>query len=408
MRPANGPQKALFHLSFLLLGCGVAQAQSFEDAVRAARQADAQYAAQRATVDGRRLQARQAGSAFLPSASAGYSRTDASGSGARSLSVVQPLLSYDRYLTLQQSEPLAALAQAEARQADNDLLLRVHTAMAEIVRQREAIRSLGVQIDGLQEQYRRALRLRELGQGTVTEVSDFEVRVAVAQGNRVNQQTALQTAVRGFTLLTGLTPDVAKLQLVLPQTGQEPADAQAAAAVARESSPGPVSARLNLALTGIAARRVKAQYLPEVTFQAGYSQSAGASAVTQSRFGFNLSVPLSAGGYYQFQQAAIDLVRGQEGLRFAEESAASDAARLHQTVAALAEEVVIRKRALAGARLAVDANLKSYLGGVKSNIDVVTSYQILADAEVALVGSELARSEARLRLALLVNDRVLP
>ncbi len=398
----------MFHLLVLLLGCGAAQAQSFEEAVRAARLADAQYAAQRATVDGRRLQARQAWGAFLPSASAGYSRTDSGGSGKTSLSLTQPLLSYDRYLTLQQSDPLAALAQAEARQADSDLILRVHTAMAEIVRQRESMRSLGVQIDGLQEQYRRALRLRELGQGTVTEVSDFEVRVAVAQGNRVNMQTALQTAVRSFTLLTGLTPDVARLALTLPQTGAEPADALAAAAVARSSAPAPVSARLNLELTRIAARRVKAQYLPELSVQAGYSQSAGAAAVSQTRLGFNVNLPLNAGGYYQFQQAELDLVRAQENLRFAEDSAASDAARLHQTVAALAEEVQIRKRALDGARLAVDANLKSYLGGVKTNIDVVTSYQIQADAEVALVGSELARGEARLRLALLVNDRVLP
>ncbi|MDH4390031.1 MAG: TolC family protein [Aquabacterium sp.] len=390
------------------MGSGVAQAQSFEDAVRAARQADAQYAAQRASVDGRRLQSRQAASAYFPSASAGYTRTDSAGSAARSLSVTQPLVSYERYLTLQQSEPLAALAQAEARQADSDLILRVHTAMAEIVRQRESIRSLGVQIDGLQEQFRRAVRLRELGQGTVTEVSDFEVRVAVAQGNRVNQQTALQAAVRSFTLLTGLTPDVAKLALVLPQAGDEPADAQAAAAVARASAPAPVSARLNLALTRIASRRVKAQYLPELSIQAGYSQSAGAAAVNTAKLGFSVTVPLTAGGYYQFQQAEIDLVRAQESLRFAEESAASDAARLHQTAAALSEEVLIRKRALEGARLAVDANLKSYLGGVKSNIDVVTSYQILADAEVALVGSELARGEARLRLALLVSDRLLP
>jgi protease secretion system outer membrane protein len=408
MHPANGPLRALFVLFSMLLACRAALAQSFEDAVRAARLADAQYASQRAAVDGRRLQSRQAANAYMPNASAGYSRTDSAGSGKTSLSITQPLLSYERYLTLQQTEPLAGLAQAEARQADSDLILRVHTAMAEIVRQRESIRSLGVQIDGLQEQFRRAVRLRELGQGTVTEVSDFEVRVAVAQGNRVNMQTALQTAVRSFTLLTGLTPDVAGLALVLPQDIADPADALAAAAVARAGAPAPVSARLNLALTQIAARRVKAQYLPELSFQAGYSQSSGSAAANSARLGFSVSVPLSAGGYFQFQQAEIDLVRAEENLRFAEETAASDAARLHQTVAALAEEVDIRKRAVDGARLAVDANLKSYLGGVKSNIDVVTSYQILADAEVALVGSELARGEARLKLALLVNDRVLP
>ena len=44
MRPAKGPQRALVVLLSLLLGCGAARSQSFEDAVPAARQADAQHA----------------------------------------------------------------------------------------------------------------------------------------------------------------------------------------------------------------------------------------------------------------------------------------------------------------------------------------------------------------------------
>jgi hypothetical protein len=37
----------------------------------------------------------------------------------------------------------------------------------------------------------------------------------MARGNRVNPQTLLQSTLRSFTLLTGLTPGVAELQLVL-------------------------------------------------------------------------------------------------------------------------------------------------------------------------------------------------
>jgi outer membrane protein TolC len=38
---------------------------------------------------------------------------------------------------------------------------------------------------------------------------------------------------------------------------------------------------------------------------------------------------------------------------------------------------------------------------VKTNIDVISSYQALADAEVALVNADLQFNEARLRLHLL-------
>jgi outer membrane protein TolC len=51
--------------------------------------------------------------------------------------------------------------------------------------------------------------------------------------------------------------------------------------------------------------------------------------------------------------------------------------------------------------LALEGNIKSYQGGVKSNIDVVTSYQNLADAETALVNSEVARTETLLTIRLL-------
>jgi protease secretion system outer membrane protein len=64
-------------------------------------------------------------------------------------------------------------------------------------------------------------------------------------------------------------------------------------------------------------------------------------------------------------------------------------------------ELQIRRRAVEAAKLALEGNIKSYQGGVKSNIDVVTSYQNLADAETALVNSEVARTETLLTIRLL-------
>jgi outer membrane protein TolC len=115
-----------------------------------------------------------------------------------------------------------------------------------------------------------------------------------------------------------------------------------------------------------------------------------------------LTVPIGTGNYYDNQKAAVDLVQAQENLRFAQDSASTEAARLLAARQSLRDEVALRLRALQAARLSVEGTLKSYQGGVKSNIDVVTSYQNLADAENALVITRLAKSEAELRLRLLM------
>ena len=388
----------------------IGRAQTFEESVRAARTFDAQYTAQLAAVQGSRVSARQAGSAFYPYANVAFNQTDisAGGNSTQSLSLVQPLLSYSLYLSLKSSAPLSALADAAERQAHADMFLRVNNSMAEIVRNRESIRALNVQIKGLQEQLLRSSRMRELGQGTVTEVSDFEVRLSVAQANKVTLQNNLQSAERNFTLLTNIRPHVASLSVepVLPWA--ETRSLEELIDYARNHSTAAVTAQRNLELAEIAAKRVTAQFLPQVVAQVGRNYSAGNQSSDYSHVSVNLSVPLGASQYYESQKASTDITRAQETLRYAKDFASSETSRLYQAVISYSDEVAIRQRALTAAHLAVEGNEKSYQGGVKTNIDVLTSYQNLADAEVALVNSRLTKRDVELRLQILLDTTALP
>ncbi|MCZ2498674.1 hypothetical protein GN316_18070 [Xylophilus sp. Kf1] len=396
----------------LALACGAAgavQAQSYEQALDAARAVDAQFAAQRAGVDGRRAQSRQAGTAYYPSGAVAYNQADVSANGrsTRSVSLTQPLISYDRYLTLQQADPLAALAEAELAQAQADLAVRVFAAMADVVRNREQIRALAVQIAGLEEQLRRAGRMRELGQGTVTDVADFRVRVAVAQANSIGLRNALQAADRNFTLLTGLRGDIAAMQADVP-AWRDPRPLDQLIDEVRSSAPAARSARMNLALAEIARQRVKAQYLPQVSAQLARVATTGAGGATggsadTSRIAITLTAPIGFSPYYDDQRAAAEALRTQEALRFVQDGLATEVTRLDAAIRSYRDEYAVRQQAVDSARLSVDANVRSYQGGVKTNIDVVTSYQLLADAEAALVNTRLLSSEAELRLALLAG-----
>ncbi len=393
-------------LGWAVFGATAVHAQTYSDSVLAARRADAQYAAQLAAVQNRRAQARQAAGAFYPSAAVAYNQSDIAyaGRSTRTLSVTQPLLSWDRYLTLQQSDPLEALAEADLAQADNEMQLRVFNAMADIVRNREQIRAVSVQIDGLEEQLRRATRMRELGQGTVTEVSDFQVRVAVAQANRVNLRNNLQTALRSYALLTGQQADAARVQVDVP-AWDDTRGLDDVVAFVRDHAPPAVQARLNLRLAEIAAKRVPAQYAPQLQAQAVRTHISGSETASVSRVGLVLTAPLGANPYFDYQRAAADLLRAQENLRFAQDTQGNEATRLFTAIRSYRDEVQMRQQAVEAAKLAVEANVKSYQGGVKTNIDVVTSYQNLADAETALVNSQISKAEAELRLSLLARDQ---
>ncbi len=403
----NNVLKRSLQISVLFLAAGVvsvAQAQTFAESVQAARRADAQFSAALAAAQSRRATSRQSAGAFYPVASVNYNSADPNygGRNSRTIALQQPILSYDRYLTLQQSDPLAALADAEEAQAENEMTLRVFAAMADIVRNREQIRALGVQIEGLEEQLRRATRMRELGQGTVTEVSDFQVRVAAAQANRVNLRNALQAAERSYTLLTGLRANVAALQVDVPAWA-DPREPDAVVAQVRDDSPQSRVARLNVRLAEIAAKRVPAQYMPQVAAQLANTQVPGYTQTNTSRVAVTLTAPLGSSPYYDYQRAAADLAKAQDNLRFAQDTQANEATRLLSAIRSYRDEVQIRREAVEIARQSVEANIKSYQGGVKTNIDVISSYQAQADAEVGLVNSNISLSEAQLRLGLLTS-----
>jgi protease secretion system outer membrane protein len=380
-----------------------AESQTFTQALEAALKNDAAYSAAMVGVLSREIAAKEASASFYPSAGIKYGLPDVGqGSGVATLSLVQPIASYDRYLNRQQVDPLQAQARVQARQARDELNLRVFKAMADIVRTRETIRALDVQLRGLSEQLQRARRMRELGQGTITEVNDFEVRLAVAQANRVSQETTQQAAVRTLNRITGLSPVVGAVN-VSDASGSGPLpvdDENGFVTAVLASSTAVQAARLNVTLQEIAGKRVRAKYVP--TLNASVSRGTDGSNTGGVRFGISLDAPLSAGSLYEDQRAANDLVQANDNLRLAEQTTSSDALTLWRAAINQVREVEIRRRAVASAQLALEANIKSYQGGVKSNIDVVTSYQNLADSETALANSELALTETRLQQRLLL------
>jgi outer membrane protein TolC len=105
----------------LLIDAPLAFAQTYPEALAAARRNDPIYATRLAEVQDARLQARQAKFSYLPSVGVSYGESDI-GNSARTagVSVSQPLLDYDKFLAMQQARPLEQKAEQSARLVDFD------------------------------------------------------------------------------------------------------------------------------------------------------------------------------------------------------------------------------------------------------------------------------------------------
>jgi protease secretion system outer membrane protein len=129
-------------------------------------------------------------------------------------------------------------------------------------------------------------------------------------------------------------------------------------------------------------KKIKASFLPVVTAQYQYSKSAG-NTVSNSYVGLGLSVPLKAGTWYNIETAQANVLRAQENIRETESKVRLEADKLSSLAESGLEGLRIQGEAIAAAELSVEANTKSYQGGVRSAVDVLnaiqTSFQVKSD-----------------------------
>ena len=314
-----------------------------------------------------------------------------------SLSITQPLINGDRFLTYRQAAPRAQLATWTLVQRDQDLAFRLLRSVTELVRAREASQTIEFQISLLKEQAAQAQRLFDLGQGTITDVRDTAVRLAQATASRLAVLTRRRVAENKFAAITGsqlaigsFVPLPVPLRFVLNTQEQYTLGGQS-------GNPVIAVSRLNERIAELDAQRPKAALLPTVSVSAVKTETAGIS----SNF-VNLSVvfPLHAQTFAQISGARAQADLAREKRRQAEIEVQLDIERLRSLVESGQEELLIRKDAIVAAELAIQANLKSQQGGVRTAVDVLNSVQTLANVRNEYANTAATLAENYLSLLL--------
>lgn len=396
--------------SALVLGCcllaGTSQARDLQADFLAASQHEPIYSAAQTQSRNMRIEANIAGTAYFPRAGISLSQDATDNSTRRTARIVQPLVSAERWLITREASPRETIATQLGAQARIDLASRLFNAVHELTLSREKLALHQANLQSLEAQSESAKLASQVGQGTITDVLDTQVRLAQARSHILRLQADNETAQRSYASITGY----------LPAPGAYPLSPRSLSSLSApplqdtidqtlQSNPRLQAERQITALSSIQARRARAQFMPALN--ATWQRSVTNSATTnQSGVVLSLDMPLQYSTAYAFEAADNALVGQQQKERATQEGLLLDVQRLHAQALAAQKEVDISREAIDAAALSVSANEQSFAGGVRSKIDVLNALQAQLAAREAHLNAQLNLARILLSLRLLAGHDI--
>ena len=391
--------------TLLVLTATQAQARDLLADYQKALQFDPQYQTALADLTIAQRSAKEAQSVFYPEATFNTERLATDTATRASLGISQPLVDWARYLTYRQGAPKELLGEISLQVKQQDLANKLIKAAIDLVLANESLRLNETKIRSVEQQAQRAARMLQLGQGTVTDLRDIQVKQSQARGQQLAFESQLQVAVKQYAAITGETPRVQDFVLPPVQGSYAVLTLGEYTDIGLRANPSALAGRLNVELAQTEVQKIKASFVPTVQARYNYSKS-GDSTTSQSYVGVALSVPLRAGTVYNMQSAEATVVKTQEALRETESTIRLNADKLRGLVINGVEALKIQREAIEAAEFSVEANTKSYQGGVRTAVDVLNAIQTVFQVKSEYV--TLATTQAQNILALQLLAATVP
>ena len=392
-------------LSLALLTATQASARDLLADYQKALQFDPQYQTALADLTIAQRSAKQAQSVFYPEASFNTERLATDTATRMSLGVSQPLLDWERYLTFRQAAPKQLLGEISLQVKQQDLANKLIKAAIDLVLANESLRLNETKIRSVEQQAQRAARMLQLGQGTVTDLRDIQVKQSQARGQQLAFESQLQVALKQYAAMTGETPRVQDFVLPPVQGNYVVLSLGEYTDIGLRANPSALAGRLNVDLAQTEVQKIKASFVPTVQARYSYSVS-GDNTNSQAYVGMSLSVPLRASTVYNMQSAEATVIKTQEALRETESTIRLNADKLRGQVQNGIQALKIQREAIEAAEFSVEANTKSYQGGVRTAVDVLNAIQTVFQVKSEYV--TLATTQAQNILALQLLAATVP
>ena len=296
--------------------------------------------------------------------------------------ISQPIVNLQLAAQVAQGGPRSDLAKSTFVASAQELATRTVNAVNQLVLATETIKANQGQITALESQYKGAQRKYELGQGTVTDLLDVQVKFEQAKANDLTLKANLQAAQDQFNAITGEYPN--KTDFILPSKHEKFSVNTLAAILEKveKENPNILSAKANESIAKYDVVKSSGAWAPTLSYT---WQKTLYNSTTSLNNGLTLSIPIDANNYINTYGAVANAQKSSSERLATETQAKYEAQRLYALIEAAQESIKIKWMASDIARQSVIANQKSYEAGVKSTTDVLIAISTQFQARVDYV-----------------------
>jgi protease secretion system outer membrane protein len=339
--------------------------------------------------------ATQARVAYLPQGTLSNQRLQTDVTTRQTITITQPIIDLQNFATLRMAEPRQGFAEATFLVKQQDLAMRLLKASNAIILANENLKLNASKMAALDQQALAAKRKLELGQGTVTDLRDIEVKAAQAKSQQLTFKTALDVAAKQYAAITGERPKVAEFALDSKDRSLKLLPVNDYVDQALQNNPNLMATRFSERVAELEVQRSTGALLP--TFSATHSNSK-AGGVSNSYSGVLLNMPLQVGSFYARLGVEANYLKAKETTRDVEEKTRVEVEKLREQIETGLEALQIQKEAISAAELSLEANKKSYEGGVRSAVDILNATQTVFQVKSDFVTSLTTQAESILSL----------
>ncbi|WP_109015619.1 TolC family protein [Novimethylophilus kurashikiensis] len=385
-----------------LLGSTTASAGPFTEGYAAARGTDSLFLSAAPEKEAAGWAAMTARAAYLPSAQLQQQQQYSTSSlTSRTFSVSQPVFSIDKAATVMESTPRLRSAESVYVQRENDLATRYFKALADWLKASEGLRLTSAKKTAYTQQYEAAKRALLAGEGTVSDRQDALLRLEQAQSEEVLLEAQQQAAANEVQMISGVAPNDTWSTLTVGELPKLP-EQEDCLREALAHNPQLLQAQSDKEMADLGVWKARGALAPQVSVVVAHTT---VSNFTTEYTGIQVSMPLGVAPVGQALSASANADRQRWLTLDAENKVKLDVRKLYAQFKAGVAEVSMRKTAVETASLGVEANMKSYQGGVRTKTDVLNAIQALYQAKQDLVTAQIALAESYLNLELTQGTR---
>jgi len=296
---------------------------------------------------------------------------------SRTQTVSQPLFDAVKGASFLQAEPRKKIADANYLVQTHDLALRVFNAMSQIIQTNEAIKANESRLAALESQFQSAKRKYELGQGTITDQLDVQVKYEQAKADDFTLKANLKSARDQFKAIVGEAPNPLDFNLPNKHESFNIRLLDEVLARVEKKNPAILVAQANEKVAKLDVVKASGAVLPTIAYT---YQKTVYTNVNAENNGLSITIPLDMGSYIGTYVAHAKSKQSSSTRLETEVKTKVEAERFYQQIEAGQQSLKIKGNAMDIARQSVLANQKSYDAGVKNTTDVLIAIQTLFQA----------------------------